>query len=93
MQILQFQCCGFQNSTSPAFVTDQICPSPASAALVQGCASPLTSFGNEFVDNIFTGVFGMVGVDVVLVITIACLLKDRKERARFRYIDEKTRTF
>ncbi|KAI1379663.1 hypothetical protein F4677DRAFT_441870 [Hypoxylon crocopeplum] len=85
-----FSCCGFLNSSSPAFVTDSTCPSPAAAALMRGCSAPLTSFGNTFVDNIFTAVFGMVGIDTLLIMAIACLLKDRKERERFRYIDEKS---
>ncbi|KAI1103673.1 hypothetical protein F4804DRAFT_224502 [Jackrogersella minutella] len=85
-----FACCGFFNSSSPAFVTDATCPSPAGAALMRGCSTPLTSFGNTFVDNIFTAVFGMVGIDTVLIMAIACVLKDRKERERFRYIDEKS---
>ncbi|KAI0169763.1 hypothetical protein GGR52DRAFT_551401 [Hypoxylon sp. FL1284] len=85
-----FSCCGFFNSTSPAFVTDATCPSPAAAALIRGCSTPLNSFGNTFVDNIFTAMFGMVGIDVVLIMATACLLKDRKERERFRYIDEKS---
>ncbi|KAI4866335.1 hypothetical protein F4820DRAFT_261141 [Hypoxylon rubiginosum] len=85
-----FSCCGYLNSSSPAFVTDQTCPSPAAAALMRGCSTPLNSFGNTFVDNIFTAMFGMVGIDVVLVMATACLLKDRKERERFRHIDEKS---
>ncbi|KAI3397348.1 hypothetical protein diail_11006 [Diaporthe ilicicola] len=85
-----FACCGFFNSTSPAFVTDPTCPSPAAAALMRGCAAPLSSFANVFVDNIFTAVFGMAGIDGVLILATACLLKDRKERERFRYIDSKT---
>ncbi|KAI1764898.1 hypothetical protein GGR53DRAFT_292243 [Hypoxylon sp. FL1150] len=85
-----FSCCGYFNSSSPAFVTDATCPSPAAASLVRGCSTPLNSFGNTFVDNIFTAMFGMVGIDVVLVMATACLLKDRKERERFRHIDEKS---
>ncbi|KAI1140727.1 hypothetical protein F5Y05DRAFT_284246 [Hypoxylon sp. FL0543] len=85
-----FNCCGFFNSSSPAFVTDATCPSPAAAALMKGCSTPLNSFGNTFVDNIFTAMFGMVGIDTVFIMAIACLLKDRKERERFRYIDEKS---
>lgn len=57
----QFQCCGYFNSTSPAFVTDATCPSPAAAALMKGCSAPITSFANIFIDDIFTAVFGMVG--------------------------------
>ncbi|KUI62571.1 hypothetical protein VP1G_09695 [Cytospora mali] len=86
----KFDCCGFFNSTSPAFVTDATCPSPAAAALLPGCAASIASFANVFVDDIFTAVFGMAGIDGVLILATACLLKDRKERERFRYIDSKT---
>ncbi len=87
-----FACCGYFNSTSPAFVTDSTCTSPAAAALMRGCAAPISSFANVFVDNIFTGVFGMCGIGGVLILATSCLLKDRKERERFRYIDEKNGT-
>jgi len=85
-----FNCCGYFNSSSPAFVTDATCPSPAAAALMRGCATPITSFANIFLDDIFTAVFGMVGIDAVLIMATACLLKERKERERFRHIDEKS---
>ncbi|CAK7567252.1 MAG: hypothetical protein SEPTF4163_005214 [Sporothrix epigloea] len=84
-----FGCCGYFNSTSPAFVTDSTCVSPAAAALVRGCAAPISSFSNVFVDDIFTGVFGMVGICALLILATSCLSKDRKERKRFQYIDEK----
>ncbi|KAI5921890.1 hypothetical protein F4810DRAFT_702088 [Camillea tinctor] len=87
-----FQCCGYFNSSSPAFVTDATCPSPAAAALMPGCSAALSSFGNVFVDNIFTAVFGMVGIDALFIMATACLLKERKEMERFRDIDEKTGT-
>lgn len=57
---------------------------------MKGCSTPITSFANIFIDDIFTGVFGMVGVDTAFIMATACLLKDRKERERFRHIDEKT---
>jgi hypothetical protein len=85
-----FSCCGYLNSSSPAFVTNPTCPSPAAAALMRGCATPLTSFANVFLDDIFTAVFGMVGIDAVFIMATACLLKERKERERFRHIDEKS---
>jgi len=87
-----FQCCGYFNSSSPAFITDEVCSSPAAAALMRPCATPITSFANIFIDNIFTAVFGMVGIDVVFIMATACLVKERKERERFRHIDEKTAT-
>lgn len=55
-----------------------------------GCATPLSRFSNTFVDNIFTALFGVVGIDAVLVVAAACLLKDRKEMERYRHIDEKS---
>ncbi|KAJ9155607.1 Tetraspanin [Pleurostoma richardsiae] len=84
-----FACCGYFNSTTPAFVTDTTCPSPAAAAMMRGCAAPIASFANVFVDDIFTAAFGMAGIDGVLIMATACLLKDRKEAERFRDIDEK----
>lgn len=85
-----FDCCGYFNATSPAFITDTACSSPAAAALSRGCATAVSNFSNIHIDNIFTVVFGVVGIDAVFVLCIACLLKDRKERERYRHIDEKS---
>jgi hypothetical protein len=85
-----FECCGYSNWTSPAFVTNPTCPSPAAAALLRGCSGPVSSFANVLLDNIFTALFGMVGIDAVFILSLACLAKDRKERERYRHIDEKS---
>ncbi|KAH6605619.1 tetraspanin [Trichoderma cornu-damae] len=84
-----FQCCGYLNSTSPAFVTDTACPSPAAAALLRGCSTNMASFANAFINDLFTAVFGMVGIDALLILAIACLLKERKEIERYYIIDQK----
>ncbi|KAL7929590.1 hypothetical protein V8C35DRAFT_193742 [Trichoderma chlorosporum] len=84
-----FQCCGYLNSTSPAFVTDTVCPSPAAASLLRGCSTNMTSFANAFINDLFTALFGMVGIDAVLILAIACLLKERKEKERYYIIDQK----
>ncbi|KAF5546111.1 Pls1 tetraspanin [Fusarium mexicanum] len=94
-----FQCCGYINSTTPAFVMDSTCSSPASAALLRGCSTSISSFANLHIDGIFTVLFGIVGefklhllpngIDAIFILCIACLLKDRKERERYRHIDEK----
>jgi hypothetical protein len=65
-----FGCCGYINSTSPAFVTDDQCSSPAAAALQKGCASPISSFLNILIDDIFTAVFGMVGTCSLVVVVM-----------------------
>lgn len=56
-----FECCGYINSTMPAFVTNPTCPSPAAAGLLRGCKTAISSFGNTEIDQIFTAVFGIVG--------------------------------
>ncbi|PVH86748.1 tetraspanin [Cadophora sp. DSE1049] len=86
----EFLCCGYLNSTSPPFVVDTTCPNALVAAAQGGCVAPLASYANNFLDVIFTGAFGIVGVDVALIIMTAILLKDRKEKERYRHIDEKS---
>ncbi|KAG5912729.1 hypothetical protein E4U42_001943, partial [Claviceps africana] len=55
-----FQCCGYHNATTPAFITDSVCSSPAAAALLRGCGTAISDFGNIFLDYFFTSLFGMV---------------------------------
>lgn len=86
----KFSCCGYNNSTSPLFVADTTCTTPAVAASLPGCVSKFSSFANIFLDVVFTGAFGIVGIDVAFVLATAMILKDRKEKERYRGIDEKT---
>lgn len=58
----EFSCCGYKNSTSPPFVVDSTCPNALVAASTVGCVGPFSSFGNNFLDLIFTGAFGIVGM-------------------------------
>jgi hypothetical protein len=78
------------NSTSPPYFPDAQCPTDAIAASQLGCVGPLSSFANNFLDLIFTGAFGFVGLDVALVLATTMLSKDRAEKERYRRIDEKT---
>ncbi|EHK97675.1 hypothetical protein M7I_6560 [Glarea lozoyensis 74030] len=82
-------CCGYMNSTSPPFVKDATCPNALVAAAQLGCVTPFSGEANNFLDLVFTGAFGIVGIDAVLVILTAIVLKDRKEKERYRFIDEK----
>jgi hypothetical protein len=77
------------NSTSPPFVVDTTCPNALVAAAQLGCVTPFSQEANSFLDLVFTGAFGIVGIDAVLVILTAIVLKDRKEKERYRFIDEK----
>ncbi|KAI1910008.1 hypothetical protein LOZ53_004545 [Ophidiomyces ophidiicola] len=85
----RFNCCGYHNSTSPPFQVDATCPTDLAAAQKPGCVGPFSTFANSFLDVIFTTDFGIVAVDAVLLLCVAMVLKDRKERARYRLIDSK----
>jgi len=85
----QFSCCGYFSSTSPTFITDSTCTSAAVAAIQPGCVTPFSSYANNYLNIIFTAAFGIVGEDVALILATAMLIKDRKEKARYRHIDEK----
>jgi len=86
----KLNCCGYTNTSPPDFVVDATCPNSFAASSTIGCVGPFSSFGNNLLDMVFTGAFGIVGVDVILIMATAMLQKNRKEQARYRHIDEKS---
>ncbi|OKL62799.1 hypothetical protein UA08_01462 [Talaromyces atroroseus] len=84
-----FDCCGYYNSSSPAFVTDATCSTALIASETEGCVGPFSNFVNMTLDTIFTAVFGIVAIDMILLICVAVVLKDRKEKERYHLIDAK----
>ncbi|KAF2669452.1 tetraspanin [Microthyrium microscopicum] len=89
----RFQCCGYLNSVTPPFVQDAICPNAQVAATKMGCVGPFSSFANIYLDLIFTAAFGIVGVDVLLLLCVVMVIKYREEQERYRHIDEKVNGF
>jgi hypothetical protein len=85
----RFNCCGYLDSSTPPFITDNTCPNSLSASQKMGCVGPFSSFANSWLDLIFTAAFGMVGLDVLLLLCIAMVIKHRGELERYRHIDEK----
>ncbi|KAF2737547.1 hypothetical protein EJ04DRAFT_532948 [Polyplosphaeria fusca] len=85
----KFNCCGYFNSTSPPFIQDGTCSSALVAAQKGGCIGKFSAFANSYLDKIFTALFGVVGIDVILVLCVAMVLKYRQEQERYRHIDEK----
>lgn len=77
------------NSTTPLFVQDSTCTTPLVAAQKGGCIAKFSSASNTYLDRIFTAAFGIVGVDMILVLCVAMVLKYRQEQERYRHIDEK----
>ena len=83
----KFQCCGYNN---PAlFVKDKTCPTASVAAQLGPCMTPFGVFANQFLDVVFTTFFGFVAVDVMFLLSTLCVIKDRKEKERYKFIDEK----
>ncbi|RMZ83782.1 hypothetical protein DV738_g1069, partial [Chaetothyriales sp. CBS 135597] len=83
----KFKCCGYSN---PAlFIKDQTCPSAKVAADLGPCFTPFGAFANQFLDIVFTTFFGFVAIDFIFLLATLCLIKDRKEKERYKLIDEK----
>jgi len=85
----RFNCCGYLNSMTPPFIVDSTCPDSFTASQKMGCVGPFSSFANTYLDLIFTAAFGIVGVDVLLLLAVVMVLKHRAELERYRHIDEK----
>jgi len=86
----RFQCCGYLNAMSPPFVVDSVCTDARTASALAGCVGPFSSYANAFLDLIFTAAFGIVGIDVLLLLCIVMVLKHRGELERYRHIDIKS---
>ncbi|KAL8968173.1 MAG: hypothetical protein Q9183_002586 [Haloplaca sp. 2 TL-2023] len=54
------------------------------------CVGPFSDYANNFLDIIFTTMFGMVALDAVLFFCGLVVLKKRAEEQRYRYIEEKS---
>jgi hypothetical protein len=74
---------------TPPFIIDSVCPDSFSASQKMGCVGPFSQFANTYLDLIFTAAFGIVGVDVLLLLCVVMVLKFRGELQRYRHIDEK----
>lgn len=86
----KFKCCGYFNATSPPFIIDDTCPNSLVANSLGGCVDPFSTFANAFLDLPFTAAFGIAGIDILLLLSAACLFKDRKEKERYQRIDAKS---
>jgi hypothetical protein len=83
----KFNCCGYQDSA--IFVKDATCSSVVRAAELGPCEDPFSQFADKFLDIVFTAFFGIAGVDMLLMMTGLCLMKERKEEVRYKKLDQK----
>ncbi|KAF3161632.1 phospholipid scramblase 1 [Orbilia oligospora] len=85
----KFECCGYVSAMEPLFVTDKVCPNALAASQTKPCVGPFTAFEDEFFNTVFTALFGIVGLDFVMLCCTAMVINQRKEQRRYRRIDEK----
>ncbi|KAI9836936.1 MAG: phospholipid scramblase 1 [Sclerophora amabilis] len=85
----RFDCCGYLDPATPPFQKDATCPNALAAAQKIGCVGAFSNFANGYLNVIFTACFGVVALDVILLLCIAMMMKGRKEKERYRNIDQK----
>lgn len=83
----KFNCCGYQDSA--IFLKDATCSSVVRAAELGPCEGPFSQFADQFLDIVFTAFFGIAGVDVLLLMSGLCLMKERSEEVRYKRLDRK----
>jgi len=85
----KFNCCGYLNHTTPRYATDTVCPNDLIAASKLGCVGPFSEYAESWLNLVFTVAFGIVGINAVVLLSTAMMVKVRKEMLRYRRIDEK----
>ncbi|KAA8899416.1 hypothetical protein FN846DRAFT_899924 [Sphaerosporella brunnea] len=85
----KFDCCGYINSTTPHYVPDATCTNDIVAASKEGCIGAFSTYGSTWLGYLFTAAFGVVGMDMVMLLCTAMLIRYRKEQLRYRLIDQK----
>lgn len=85
----RFACCGYIDAATPPFQQDTTCTNALVAAQMPGCMGPFAAYASQYLDRVFSVIFGFVALDVVILLAVAVLLRDRVEQARFYYSDLK----
>jgi len=85
----KFDCCGYLNWTSPRYVQDPVCTDDIVASTREGCVTAFSGYAERWLNYLFTAAFGVVGLDVVVLLCAAMMIRYRKEQLRYRLIDQK----
>ncbi|MCJ1260445.1 phospholipid scramblase 1 [Lobaria immixta] len=91
LSVLQkkFSCCGYYDSKTS--LIDDTCLNADAASKKLACVGPFSNYANNFLDLVFTAMFGIVALDAILILCTAMVLKRRAEKERYRHIDDKNR--
>lgn len=85
----KFQCCGYLGAGAD-YRSDETC-NAASVVGLGSCQVPFSRFATGFLNMVFTSFFGFCALDVMLLLAVLCVVKERKEERRYALIDEKRR--
>jgi len=91
----KFKCCGYFNGTDAVEVGGNYCTSANFAAglnttvLSNFCVTPVTSFADMTLNNVFTTIYGYMAIILCLLLASLCVIKKRQEDERFKRIDAK----
>jgi len=90
-----FQCCGYFSGTDFAEVGGSFCQSQdfisslATDVLSNFCVTPITSFVDMTLNNVFSTIYGFMAIVLCLLLASLCVIKKRQEAERFQKIDAK----
>jgi len=91
----QLKCCGYFNGNDQAEIGGSFCQSQqfvsglASNVTTNFCVTPITSFADMTLNNVFTTVYGYMAIVLCLLLASLCVIKKRQEDERFKKIDAK----
>lgn len=91
----QLKCCGFFNGTDNVAIGGTFCSSQdavnklAANVTTNFCVSPVVTFTDYTLENVFTTIYGYMAVVLGLLVASLCIIKQRQEEERFKKIDAK----
>lgn len=91
----QLKCCGYFNGSDQAEIGGSFCQNQqfisglASDIVTNFCVTPITSFADMTLNNVFTTVYGYMAIVLCLLLVSLCVIKKRQEDERFKKIDAK----
>jgi len=91
----QLKCCGYFNGSDRAEIGGTFCKTQDFISALKPnvtsnfCVTPITSFADMTLNNVFTTVYGFMAVVLCLLLASLCVIKKRQEDERFKKIDAK----
>ncbi|KAG7549021.1 hypothetical protein FFLO_03134 [Filobasidium floriforme] len=87
----KFSCCGYYNATTEGLFMTALgfCADTEFAEAQRGCIDEITTRTDYTLENVFTSIYGFVGIVGALFLATVCVINERKLEVRFAKIDAK----